>query len=128
MDTSPGRRRRVMLVDDDESLLHLVTDWLKAGGYDVEAFGQFDEARARLKVFTPDVLISDVRLGDFNGLQLVMYAKSEHPEITAVVLTGFEDPVLRKDAAAAGAAYMVKPVKPEQLLAAIRVNDPARHA
>ncbi len=118
MDTPP-EPRRVMLVDDDESLLHLVTDWLVAARYEVEAFDHFETAKDRLKHFTPDVLITDVRLGDFNGLQLVMFAKAEHPEVTAVVLTGFEDPVLRKDASAAGAKYLVKPVAAEQLLEAI---------
>jgi DNA-binding NtrC family response regulator len=125
MDTAPAQHRHVMLVDDDESLLRLVTAWLKTAGYEVEAFDHFETAKTRLKDFTPDVLITDVRLGDFNGLQLVMFAKLEHPEITAVVLTGFEDPVLRRDASAAGATYLVKPVRTEQLLEAIRVTNPA---
>jgi len=47
---------------------------------------------------------------------LVMLAKAERPDITAVVLSGFDDPVLRHDATSIGASFRVKPVPHEQLL------------
>ena len=62
------------------------------------------------------MLISDVRLGAFNGLQLVVYAKLEHPDMIAIVLTGFDDPVLRTEAAHAGASYLVKPIESQRIL------------
>jgi YesN/AraC family two-component response regulator len=62
------------------------------------------------------VLVTGVRLGAYNGLQLVMLAKAERPDITAVVLSGFDDPVLRHDATSIGASFRVKPVPHEQLL------------
>ena len=79
-------------------------------------FSRFEEAKAYLSTVKPDVLISDVRLGAFNGLQLVVYAKLEHPDMIAIVLTGFDDPVLRTEAAHAGALYLVKPIESQRLL------------
>lgn len=118
-----GQRRRVMLVDDDRSVLQLIEEWLTAAGYDVEVFTQFEAALWRMKDGMPDVLITDVRLGAFNGLQLVVYAKMVAPSLTAIVLTGFEDPVLRKDTQAAGGHYLLKPVSATDIMSVLRATD-----
>jgi AmiR/NasT family two-component response regulator len=47
---------------------------------------------------------------------LVVFAKLQHPEMIAIVLTGYDDPVLRTEAAHAGASYLVKPIDSERLL------------
>jgi two-component system, NtrC family, response regulator GlrR len=112
-----GSRRRVVLVDDDPDFVRIVTTLLTQSGYEVVAFNQFEAARDHLMTSTPDVIMSDVRLGAFNGLQLVLLVKLNHPETTAVVLTGFDDPVLRAEAQRAGAHYLVKPVHFSELLA-----------
>lgn len=112
-----------MLVDDDRSVLHLIEEWLTTAGYDVEVFTQFEAALWRMKDGVPDVLITDVRLGAFNGLQLVVYAKMVSPALTAIVLTGFEDPVLRKDTQAAGGHYLVKPVSATDILSVLRATE-----
>ena len=63
---------------------------------------------------------ASVRLGAFNGLQLVIQAKLDHPTVTAVVLTGFYDPVLSGEVSKMGASYLVKPIRSEQLLEKLR--------
>ena len=112
-----GSRRRVVLVDDDPNFVRIVTTLLTQSGYEVTPFAQFEAARNYLLTSTPDVIMSDVRLGAFNGLQLVLLVKLNHPETTAIVLTGFDDPVLRAEAQRAGAHYLVKPVHFSELLA-----------
>ena len=116
---SAAVRRRVVVVDDDPSLLLLMERWLTSAGYEVEVYNEFKSARARLVAQTPDVLITDVRLGAFNGLHLVVIAKQARPEMTAIVLTGFEDHVLQHDAISAGAEFLLKPVSAERLLLAV---------
>jgi DNA-binding response OmpR family regulator len=100
---------QVVIVDDDDlalaTLRRLVTIW----GYDAVAFPSFEEARAYLTTHTPDALVVDVRLGSYNGLQLVHLAKQADPKLTVVVVSGFDDAVLRAEAERAGAAYLVKP-------------------
>jgi DNA-binding NtrC family response regulator len=108
--------KHVLIVDDDEAVLDMFTGLLRLAGHEVTSFSRFESAKAYLSVAKPDVLISDVRLGAFNGLQLVVFAKLEHPEMIAIVLTGFDDPVLRTEAAHAGASYLVKPVDSERIL------------
>jgi DNA-binding NtrC family response regulator len=111
-DRSANIRRRVMIVDDDPGALgalhRLVMEW----GHDSAAFASFEDARAALThKSAPDVLVVDVRLGMFNGLQLLHLAKQRNPQTTVVVMSGFDDDVLRSEATAAGASYMVKPIE-----------------
>lgn len=119
------QRRRVLLVEDDRDLLQLLTQWLTAAGYDVAPFDRFEPARHYLKTETPDIIVTDVRLGAFNGLHLVVLAKMEHPDIMTLVLTAFEDPVLRTEAANLGATYLLKPCSADHLLLALSARLPS---
>ena len=64
---------------------------------------------------TPDILLTDLRLGAYNGLQLALLVREVHPDVAVVVLSGY-DPVLRKEAAQCGARYLHKPITSEDLL------------
>lgn len=107
---------RVVIVDDDQHTLRRLQDGFVGAGHDVVAFGRFDLAKRYLAGNRPDVLVTDVRLGAFNGLQLVILAKLDQPDMTAFVLSRDEDCVLRKDAASMGACFHVKPIETSQLL------------
>jgi DNA-binding NtrC family response regulator len=115
----------VVIVDDNEALLRAMEQSVTAAGHHVIAFAQFEAAKTYLATTPFDVLVTDVRLGAYNGLQLAMIAKLEHPEATAIVLSGFDDPVLRKDAANIGATFCLKPVGTVALLEGI-ANAPER--
>ena len=119
------RGRHVVIVDDDESLLKVLATGLEHAGCNVTAFGRFDEAKRYLAATTPDILLTDVRLGGSNGLHLVVMSKLRHPEMTAVVMTGFDDIVLKKDAEAAGALYVVKPILVSELIELMAPQAPA---
>ena len=99
-----------MVVDDDAAALRALERLLTHWGYSTVCFLRFEEARASLGHQIPDALIVDVRLGEHNGLQLVHLARQANPEMRIVVVSGYDDPVLRGDAASAGAEYLLKPV------------------
>ena len=105
-----GNKLKVLLVDDDVSLLQALEMALIAKGKDVEACSTFEAGRQALRERHFDALITDVRLGAFNGLQLAVIARDAQPHIRIIVFSGFEDSVLRDEAAAVGADYLVKPV------------------
>jgi DNA-binding response OmpR family regulator len=107
--------RRILLVDDDAMVLEAVQTGLTSAGEDVLACGTFEAARAALRSKHFDVLLTDVRLGAFNGLQLAVIAREVQPLIRIVVFSGFEDSVLRREAMAVDATYLVKPVSLRQL-------------
>ena len=119
MVSEPGRAStdplRVMVVDDDAPLLDALAQWLAAEGDEVVACGSFEAARRMLIERPYDVLITDVRLGANNGLQLAVIARQAHPRMLLIVFSGFDDPVLRREAEKLDAHYLVKPVSGEIL-------------
>jgi two-component system, NtrC family, response regulator AlgB len=110
----------VLVVDSDSRLLKLWRHRLADAGYEVAAFETFSDARRYLSTHRPDALFTDIRLGAFNGLQLIVVAKSMYPGIVTAVITGYDDPVLRRDAARFGAEFLTKPVSPRTVLTYLR--------
>src|SRR5437667_615975 len=114
-----GGTKQLLLVEDDEQALRILERWVADAGYDVVSFTRFDAGRAYLNDHVPDAIVTDVRLGAFNGLQLVLVAKSANPAVVAVVVSGFTDPVLQAEAERAGAQYLAKPLSRDELIAAL---------
>jgi two-component system response regulator YesN len=107
---------RLLIVDDDVGVLEAMQKSLRDSVRSVVACETFERARQMLKDQPFDALITDVRLGAFNGLQLAVMAHDMYPEMRLVVFSGFDDPVLRADAEQIGATYLVKPVGGRDLL------------
>src|SRR5215207_9597651 len=107
----------ILIVDDHRVTRLGLAEMIGDAGYSVVTTGTFQEARQILREDPPDLLIADVRLGSFNGLQLVISGPKRVPSI---VITGYADPVLEAEARRVGAEYLVKPVDPERLLTIIR--------
>lgn|SRR5262249_18834128 len=115
--------RRVLLVDDDESLLNALQRALAEGGLEVVAHTSFEPARDAIRSEQFDAVLTDVRLGAFNGLQLAVVARQQHPRIPIIIFSGFDDPVLRAEAAAIGADYLVKPVSTGKIRTLLQQNE-----
>jgi two-component system, cell cycle response regulator DivK len=117
--------RRILIVEDDEASRRGLRQLLSHAGYTVLSASTFDEGKYAAAEGAPDLLIADVRLGAFNGLQLVAAARQAVPTI---IVTGFPDPVLEAEALRLGARYMTKPIEPSTLLALIEemLNTAAR--
>jgi two-component system response regulator RegA len=101
---------QVVIVDDDDLALSALKRLVAFWGFDVVPFSRFEDARAFISARSPDALIVDVRLGEYNGLQLVHLAKQASPHIAVVAMSGFDDSVIRAEAERAGATYLVKPL------------------
>ena len=77
---------KVLIVDDDKTTREGLAEFLEEAGYEAVAVGTFEDATRVLRTSPPDLLIADVRLGPFNGLQLVI---SSPQPIPAIIITGF---------------------------------------
>ncbi len=105
--------RRILVVDDDPATRVGLVALLESEGY--EAIGA-DNLKAARKIMiddAPDLLITDVRLGEFNGLHL---AAANRTRVPIIVITGFPDPVLEETAREFDAEFMLKPIEPTALL------------
>ncbi len=107
----------ILIVDDHRVTRLGLAEMLTQAGYSVITAGTFPEARRILRESPPDLLIADVRLGAFNGLQLVISGPNRVP---AIVITGYDDAVLEAEARRSGADYLLKPFDPDSLLSLIR--------
>ncbi len=112
--------RDILVIEDDLSLLEVVVRAFREAGHNVVACSTFEEGREALRTQFFDVVLTDVRLGAFNGLQLALIARDLHPTTKVIVYSGFADPVLQAEAERVGAVYLVKPVGGLELLRIIQ--------
>jgi len=123
-------QRCVLVVDSDPSDLSSTVAVLEAAGYRVASAAAFDEAKQLLASESPDLLITGLRLGPYNGLHLILRSRLDHPEMAAIVTTHFSDPVLQAEAERQHAGFLLRPVPDRDLLDAIsrslsQVHPPA---
>ena len=106
----------ILVVEDDVPLLEAIERSFREAGRRVVACSTFEEGRQALRTQRFAGLLTDVRLGAFNGLQLAVIARDLQPDMRLIVYSGFDDPVLRAEAERIRATYVVKPVTAGQLL------------
>jgi ActR/RegA family two-component response regulator len=87
-------------------------------GFRVTVADTFQEALERLRV-PPTLLIAHIRLGEYNGLHLVLRGKAARRDLAAIVTSGIADQVLQAEAEQLGATFVLKPATPEDFSAAI---------
>jgi DNA-binding response OmpR family regulator len=106
----------VLVVDEDIDARHQVAELLARAGYHVTTAANFQDAMHGLSTDPPDLLITEFRLGAFNGLHLVIRNRERDPASAALILTRFPDPVLVAYAAQQETPVIVKPVGDAELL------------
>ena len=118
----PGGRMagRILLVSPSLESRNRMERWLQEAGFSTESVATFEEARPRLTAASPDVLVTDVRLGEFNGLHLAIVGRDRRPALVAIVI-GARDAVLAKEAERHGAIYLIEPVTEEELMAQVTI-------
>jgi two-component system, response regulator RegA len=116
----PPRPRTALVVDSDFGSVYSLAHMLREGGFDVFQATSFEEGKFLWSTESPDVLVVDIRLGQFNGLQLLMRARSDRPDLQAVITSAFPDAVLEAETRRFGGIFMVKPVDPRHVLDAVQ--------
>lgn len=121
----PGAIESALVVDLDSKSLFELCRALRELGYRTFGATSFTEAKRFLVAEHPSILIADVRLGEFNGIQLLLLAKELRPGIAVVITNAFPDSILAAETRRMGGAFMVKPVDPHELLD--RIAPRSRH-
>lgn len=109
----------ILVVDDMSEVRALMTAILEGAGYRVLTAATFEHAKELLERNVPDLLMLDIRLGAYNGLQLAVKFRSEHPTRPILVMSGYADPVLVREAQRHGAEFLEKPIEPARLLSVV---------
>ncbi len=119
----PGlkRRARVILVDDDPGLLRLWTIRLRSEGFEVAACDSAAQALASVPRWRPDVLVTDLRMKDKDGISLLKDLQGLYPTLPVLLLTAHGTIPDAVTATRSGAfAFLTKPVEKDELLEHIR--------
>ena len=105
-----------VLVVDDSAAQGEIVSTLRDAGYQATGVGTFEEATDLIATNPPDALITELRLGAYNGLHLVIRSQASRPDIVAIIHTAFPDPVLEAEAHRVEADFLVRPVDTPTLL------------
>lgn len=99
----------IILVNADARALRQMSASLSERGYSVAAVRSFADAKALLASSSPDLLIVDVRLAEYNGLQLAIFSREDHPDVPVIVTNFTEDKITEADAVRYGATFIPDP-------------------
>lgn len=114
------RTPRILVVDDDPGLLRLLTIRLRSQKYEVEPADSAAAALACISGFRPDLVITDLRMAQMDGLGLLRELKRRWPSLNVIMLTAHGTIPEAVKATQSGAfAFLTKPVEKEQLLAEV---------
>lgn len=117
--------KRVLVVDDEADFLATYERLLRRQGFRVVVATTRAAGVAAVTSERPDLVISDLRLPDGSGLDVVRAARSMPDPPSVIVITGYPSAETRQAALAAGAtAFLAKPFAAAGLLAAIRSSLP----
>lgn len=110
------RHTPILLVEDDQSLSQLLAEELEMDGYQVCQAAGLDQARAALQEQRPALIVSDLRLPDGDGMQVLAFQQAEYPGIPFIVITAFGTVDQAVEALMAGADdFLTKPLSTDHL-------------
>ena len=107
---------RILLVEPDSKWSAAAERWLSEAGYQTVSVRTFDDATRQLAVDGPDLLVTAVRLGAFNGLHLVLRCRGDYPYMPMIVTGEEQDPLLADEVTRYGARFVPKSLEPERFL------------
>lgn len=117
---------RILLVDDDTTFCLMLKTWLSKRSFEVEEAFSCREASSKIKGGKYDVVLTDLRLPDEDGLVLLQNVKKTMPETQVILMTGYADINTAVQAMKLGAFdYVAKPIIPDEILK--KIQDALEH-
>jgi DNA-binding NtrC family response regulator len=119
----------ILIVDDDETLVDLLTRLLKREGFKTVSANGGDAALGVVRSEKPDLMLLDLKMGDMDGMEVLRQAKELDPELPIIILTGYHDTHSAVNAMKAGAYdYFAKPFESNDLIRAVhQALDERKH-
>ncbi len=113
--------KKILVIDDDTDICLLLKRFLTKNGYTVELANNGKEGLALLDVFQPNLVMTDFRLGDINGGDLLVKIKQKHPHLPVIIITGYSDIKIAVTVMKQGAFdYVTKPLFPDEILITVK--------
>lgn len=104
--------RTMLIVDDEAKICEMLARFFEARGFRAQIAHSGAEAIERLRAAAPDLLLLDVRMPDFSGLDVLKVAKRRYPNLPVVMVTALDDQRTTQSAFQLGACdYITKPLR-----------------
>ena len=121
---SVAAQGKLLVVDDDQYMLNLLSTWLGSSGYSVSTALCGTDALAQIEISKPDLVITDLFMDEMNGMDLLTRIHGKNPLIPVIMLSGqAQIPDAVKATHLGTAAFLTKPIEKVELLAQV-----SRHA
>ncbi len=106
----------ILVVEDEAGTRATLSAILEDAGYEVTGLEKGTEARQMIRSHSFNVIITDVRLPDVGGLEILELAKEINPDVAVIIMTGYASIETAVNAVNEGAyAYFVKPINPDEI-------------
>ncbi|WP_442846877.1 sigma-54-dependent transcriptional regulator [Leeuwenhoekiella sp. H156] len=114
---------KILLIEDDVAFCKMLETFLEKNGFQVTAAFTASQARNKLKEEQFDLIITDVRLPDDDGLSILKWVNDSSKVCPVILMTGYAEVNKAVEAMKRGAVdYISKPVRPDELLSIIKKN------
>lgn len=111
----------ILIVEDDITFSLMLTTWLGKKGFEVKSTASVADAKKRVEQGNFGLILSDLRLPDSDGIDLLKWLKQEHPALPLIMMTSYAEIQTAVQAMKLGAAdYISKPLNPDELLSKIK--------
>ena len=109
--------KRILIVEDDITFSTMLKSWLGKKGFDVSTASNISKAKKSIDTQTPDIILSDLRLPDEDGTQLLIWMNENGVNIPFIIMTSYAEIQTAVLAMKLGANdYISKPINPDELL------------
>lgn len=111
-------KKHILVVDDEPTWIKVLRYFLESRGYDVASVGSASEALSTLRSYHPDLILTDVRMPEMNGFELLAKIRTIPETLTTPVVffSAIDDYDARRTARDLGAAdYIVKPFDQDEV-------------
>lgn len=116
MSETPNRDATILVVDDEEALIDMVSAALRFAGYEVSTASDGFEALRSVKAGTPDLVVLDVNMPDMDGFEVCRRLRRDGVQVPVIFLTARDDiDDLRVGFRQGGDDYLIKPFSLEEL-------------
>ena len=119
--------KEVLIIDDVVTLGLMLKTWFSKKGFQARTAINIGDAKKNIQEKKPDLIISDLRLPDGSGLELIKWVKEHYNDIVIIVMTSYADIQTAVECIRAGAYdYIAKPLDPEEVLKKLQALESSK--
>lgn len=113
-------QNKIWIIDDDRAMRWVLEKTFKEEGFEVSSFEEAQSALEQLNQFTPDVILTDIRMPGIDGLSFLSKVKTSHPDLPVIIMTAHSDLESAVSSYQTGAfEYLPKPFDIDEALALV---------